>query len=121
MKTRFKSRYTVIEFPVFCNYRVHVEVSSDIRRSMAKYPPTEDLSKEDSHGTEACAIHICDEPFSFIFLPYNANVGSIAHEAWHVIRQIMEHTNVELDNEAVAYHLGYLTDGIFKFVHGKKR
>ena len=69
-------------------------------------------------GTAGLAVHA--DTLSFVFLPYSASVGSIAHESWHVVRRMMEHAGVELDNEAVAYHLGFLVNKIFRFVRGRK-
>jgi hypothetical protein len=111
-----KSRITLIEFPVFMDYIVHVEITSDVRKSMKKYPQTKDITDV----TNAMAVHVKDEPFSMIFLRYNAPVGTIAHESWHVIRRMMNYVGIELDSETVAYHLGYLVNKIFRFARGKR-
>lgn len=112
-----RSKVTTVEFPVFCDFIVHVEITSNMEKSLAKYPPTKNI-EVDNH-TGGLAVHEMDEPFSFIFLPYNASVGSIAHEAWHVVKHMMDFAGVELDSETCAYHLGFLTDKIFKFMRGK--
>ena len=105
-----KSRFANIEFPVFCHYTVHVEVSSDLGKSMKKYPQTKNIpDADDFNRNESCAVHLNDEPFSFIFLPYNASVGTVAHESWHVIQRMMKYMGVDVENEVVAYHLGYLS------------
>ena len=111
-----KSRIKLIEFPVFSGYIVHVEITSDVSKSVLRYPQTKNI--EDP--TNAMAVHCKDENFSFIFLKYNMDVGSIAHESWHVVRRMMNRMDVDLDNETVAYHLGYLTNEIFRFMRGKK-
>jgi len=117
-----KSRITHLEFPVFSKYTMHVEVTTDIQKSLAKYPETEyAMDGEENSNTHAIAVHIANEPFTFIFLPYNVSVGTIAHEAWHAIRRMMEYMDVDLDNETVAYHLGYSVDKIFNFVRGKRK
>ena len=112
-----RSKIKILEFPVFCGYEVHVEFTSDIAQSLLKYPPTRKIEMDDQ--TSWLAVHNMDAPQSFIFLPYDAPAGSIAHEAWHVVRRMMEHAGVELDNETVAYHLGYLVNQIFKFARRK--
>ena len=115
-----KTKFTTIEFPVFCHYAVHVEVTTDIIKSMEKYPATKSFTKEPIDA-EALSIHVLNEPVSFIFLSYNASVGVIAHESWHVVRKIMQHTGIAIDSETVAYHLGYLVDAIFQFIRGKRK
>jgi hypothetical protein len=116
-----RSRVKVIDFPVFGNYLVHVEVTSDPARSMAKYPVTR-AALEQIGGDFGAGLTIHDEDgcMSFIFLPYNPSVGTIAHEMWHAVKHMMETRGVELDSETTAYHLGYLVDHVFKFVRGRR-
>jgi hypothetical protein len=114
-----RSRITHLEFPVFSGYTVHVEITSDIQKSLAKYPPTK-CAIDDENNTHAITIHVINEPFTFMFLPYNVSVGTIAHESWHAVKRMMEYMDVELDSETVAYHLGYSVDKIFRFARGKK-
>ena len=116
-----RSKVKHIAFPVFSNYIVHVEITSDLKRSMAKYPPTRAVIEAADEACDGMTIHVEDETFSYIFLPYNASVGTIAHESWHTIKAMMEHLAIELDSETVAYHLGYLVDQIFRFMRGRKR
>jgi len=113
-----KSKIKLIEFPVFCGYVIHVEITSDIPKALLKYPQTRKIDMDNE--TQGLAVHDTDAPFSFIFLPHNASVGDIAHESWHAVRRMMEYVGAELDNEAVAYHLGYMVQEIFKFVRGRK-
>jgi hypothetical protein len=113
-----RSKITTVEFPVFCHYIVHVEITSDIAKAVLKYPPTRKVEMDDFTG--GLVVHNVDEPFSFLFLPYNASVGTIAHESWHVVKRMMNFTGVELDSETCAYHIGFLVDKIFRFVRGRK-
>ena len=114
-----KSRVKIIVFPVFCDYVVHVELTTDVAKSLSKYPSTKGVFQE-TGITDAMSIHITNENFSYIFLRYNSSVGTIAHESWHVVKRMMEHVGIELDSETVAYHLGYLVNQIFRFARGKK-
>ena len=113
-----KSRIALVEFPVFSGYLVHIEVSSDIRKSMQNYEQTKVIQMDDG-STDAVAVHV-DDSMSFIFLPRNARAGTIAHECWHVVRHMMEVFGVEIDSETVAYHLGYLVDKSSRLVRGKR-
>lgn len=120
-----KARFMTVEFPVLSNYIVHVEVTSNLKRSMMRYPPAAAAVKHfedrDESLGEAITIHMNeDDGFSFIFLPYNVSTGTIAHESWHVIKHMMDHCDIKLDSETVAYHLGYLVNEIFKFVRRKR-
>lgn len=118
-----KARVTHVEFPVFSHYIVHVEVTTDLKKSLAKYPAPQAAlrwyEENDEDLGEAITIHEVGHGFSFIFLPYNVSVGSIAHESWHVVKNMMKYCGIELDSETVAYHLGYLVNQIFKFVRRK--
>ena len=111
-----RSKFKIIKFPALSNYRVHVEITSSLKKSLAKYPATKAVEMDEN--THGLAVHT-DNAFSYIFLPYHTSAGDIAHEAWHVIRQMMKYLGIELENESVAYHLGYLTDKIFRFVRNK--
>lgn len=113
-----RSRHILVEFPVFSGYLVHVEVSSDNKKAMAKYPQTKEISHDDI--TDAMTVHVKNENLSFIFLKYNSSVGTIAHECWHAVNRMMGYMGIELDSETVAYHLGYLTNEVFRFMRGRK-
>ena len=108
-----RSKIKHVEFPVFVSYSVHIEITDDIPKSMRKYEQTRDIPFGDD--THAITVHVEDSGLSFMFLPYNSPVGTIAHESWHVIKNMMEYLGVELDSETVAYHLGYLVEKVFKF------
>jgi hypothetical protein len=41
--------------------------------------------------------------------------NTIAHEAWHVVRKMLISRGAELDNEVVAYHVGFIAGEITKF------
>jgi hypothetical protein len=113
-----RSKHTIIDFPVFSGYVVHVEVTSDLKKSMSQYSQTKNVSLD---GNErGMSIHCVNESFSFIFLHYNCSVNEEVHECWHVVRRMMNHLGVGLDSETVAYHLGYLTGKVHKFVRGEK-
>jgi hypothetical protein len=49
----------------------------------------------------------------------NVTEGTIAHESWHAILNMLVRVGADLDNEVVAYHLGYLVDEIVKLKRSK--
>lgn len=114
-----KSKYTTVEFPVFCDYIMHIEITTNLKESMLKYEYTKDLGI-DLTDTHAIAVHVEDTGVSMIFLPYNASVGTIAHESYHAVRRMLKYVGAKMDNETVAHHLGYLTQKIFNFMRGKR-
>jgi hypothetical protein len=112
------SRYTTIEFPVFSDFIIHVEVAKNIEKAIGKYPSIADFSEEDTGESDGVAVYdggqVC-----FIFLKPNVSVGTIAHESWHAIEHMMERFNVRPEGEVIAYHLGYLVDKVFRFLRRK--
>ena len=115
-----KARHIWVEFPVFSDYIVHVEITSDLKKSLSKYPQTEVIPDEESDHCEGMVVHDTDGCLSFLFLKHNASVGTIAHESWHVIKRMLDVMGVEIDSETTAYHLGYLVNKVFQFMRGKK-
>jgi len=71
-----KSRFTIIEFPVFSNYWIHAEFASDIAAATKKYPSTECVGEETLDTYEALTIHV-EENCSFIFLQLKAHLETI--------------------------------------------
>lgn len=56
---------------------------------------------------------------SLLILHESCSPGIVAHESWHAIRRILTSLDVELDNEAVAYHIGYLVNKVHVFMEKK--
>lgn len=114
-----RSRLIVVEFPVLGNYMIHVEVYPNLKKLFKKYKATKGLwEKEDKRG-EAFTINRSESHMSFIFLKPNVSNGTIAHESWHAIQNLFECVGAELENEMVAYHLGFLVDQICKLMRRK--
>lgn len=113
-----KESFITIDFPVFCNYVVHVEIASDLHAAMQKYPTTRDVPLQD---TQAIVVHKDNAAHSFMFLKPTADAGTIAHESYHIARRILRYMGCEPDNETIAYHLGYIVNKITKFMRKKRR
>jgi hypothetical protein len=117
------------EFSGFCtfdafNYRVHLIITQDI---VASRKLRNNILGEFVYETTPYAIHcaVPDDALSYLFLPFDVGPGTIAHEAWHAVRRMLTFCCAELDNEVVAYHLGYLVsaihEGFQKEKHGRSR
>lgn len=116
---KVKIYFTDVVFPVYGNYQVRVVFTSDIVRAMLKWAETRACAENVESSDLAHAIHVEDRPKSYIFLPRDADAGCIVHECWHVIRRMLvDWCGAELENEIVAYHLGYLTKKVVDFAAG---
>ena len=113
-----KTRKTRIIFPVFSNYAVCVIVTSDTHKAALKYPHLKSLAENGE--TEGPCVFSSNTHRCYMFLPPNANIRTVAHESWHAIKGMFNFMEINLDHECVAYHLGYLTQKVYSFVHQKK-
>lgn len=73
--------------------------------------------------TGAMAIHSRDLSIMHILMPYRCDVGYIAHEVWHIVRSLLLYSGATLDNEVVAYYIGWLVREatVFNFNVSKAR
>lgn len=103
-----KNRRTVIKFPVFNDYQVVVILSKDTKKTCRAL-------KADDGFCIACVIP--GHRKSYLVLgPNGRDADTVSHEASHVIEALFKWTGVKRDEEAFAYHLGYLTGRIHKFL-----
>lgn len=115
-KTRHGDYEKTIRFPVFSNYQVKVVFTDDVAASKkARYGTDFDTSN-------ASAVHCHDETQGVSHIIFDINRacnGTMAHESWHAIYAMMKWAGAGLENEVVAYHLGYLTQRVndFFFYH----
>ena len=110
-----KNRIEILEFPVFSNFTVHVEITQDIEKTIRKYPDIADMAGEDDRDSDAVTVYGGGK-MCFVFLNHDASVGTMAHEAFHVVENMMKLVGVKLKGEAPAYHIGYITERIFKLL-----
>lgn len=110
----------LIKFPVFHNYTVNVEIAPNIEKAVERY---KNVFKIEGWGgeEETNAITVHENWASYMFLRPRTTPGTIAHESLHVIAEIADKTGMKLDDENVAYHLGYLVDKIDGYVKGRKK
>lgn len=112
MRTRHGDYELKVKFPVFSGYTIHVVLTSDLRASHVSRYGDGGLADDASTAafyTSAGTGH------SHLFCTKDAPAGILTHEAWHAIYGMFEWAGAELDNESVAYHLGYLVDKIAQF------
>jgi hypothetical protein len=110
-----KNREKIVKFPVWGNYRIRVIVTADVKKYMAEHNSfCEVCMDEDQSDTNAVTLHRLGQ--SIIIFPAEADMDTIAHESYHAIRQMLVSRDAELDNEVVAYHLGYLVNKVFDLV-----
>ena len=113
MRTKHGDHELVVTFPVFSGYKVYVVLSDDLHKS--------NVSRFGTCGTaaEPCvAAYYAPSELGHAHLFYRKDVtaGLLAHEAWHAVYGMFDWAGVvDLDNETVAYHLGYLVDKIAVF------
>ena len=105
----------IIEFPVF-GYNIYAVYTEDIQTSRDKranligaldevlLPTVDGMHSYNKLNTEG-----------WIFFTPFSSTGTIAHECFHALWQMFEYFGANLENEIVAYHLGYLLDIILDF------
>jgi len=119
MKTKFKEIKCEIPFDIF-PYKLTVIVSNDILKSRSKYDTI--LGRKYSNEF-AGAIHDTNhDGNSYVFLKSDATPGTIAHESFHVIWELLDFIGANDNNELIAYLMTYIVNNIHVFIkkHWKK-
>lgn len=108
-----------IFFPVFSNYKVKIVFARpDDLRSVARYIADRDYQREPEldAGSDAFTTSSAEGGYANIYLPPNAEAGTVAHEAYHSVKGLMKFIgSLGDDSEVIAYHLGYLVDKAVEF------
>jgi hypothetical protein len=113
-QSRHKDYEKVIKFPIFSHYKVHIIFSDDIRKSKkVRYG-----SDEFADGASAVHCHDSDGHSHCIYDIGKSCTGTIAHESWHAVWAMLKWAGVEIENEVVAYHLGYIVQATTDFWTG---
>jgi hypothetical protein len=113
--TKYLDYEKVVILPVWSNYQVHVIFCSNIRETCLK------RFNQVSKSPDADAVHVVSNKYSghsfLIFKIGNASAGTIAHEVYHAVDQLLDYNGVHsnYDGEVVAYHVGYLVDEACSF------
>lgn len=111
-----------ILFPVWSNYEMVIVVTSESSlMPTVSYVSDRDFNREPdlSPTCDACTIGRAGK--SYLFFQETATAGTIAHEAWHAVNHMLKgFAGAELEDELIAYHLGYLVDQITQFFNQEK-
>ena len=97
------------------NYLVRVILTNNV--TISRVGRSHILGDWYADGSTA-AIHcgVPDASISYIFLPFKADVGYVAHEVSHCLWRLMNFIGAEHENEIMAYHQGYLVRKIWEFI-----
>ena len=109
-KTKHGDYEKMVTFPVFSKYRVHLIFAKDIHKSLdVRYGDTS------RHGDADAFCRHSKDGHTHIFMPFGVTDNTIAHECWHAVFEMFDYVAAGLDNESVAYHLGYLVEQVYDF------
>jgi hypothetical protein len=109
---------TDFRFEVFSGCRVYIIFTDDIIASVEYIRQRDDFHTNTPRDRNADGLTInVNNGNSYVILENEAPAaGTIAHEAWHVVYAVFKYMGVKLsDDEAVAYHLGYVVQKIVDF------
>jgi hypothetical protein len=114
-KTKATIKHLIIPQYATCNgkgYKVKIVVTENVSDFIEeRFPSVADATGEG-------AAHIYEIGFeSWIILPEDASISTIVHECWHCVHRIMKKIGAELENEVVAYTLGWLTEVATDFLY----
>lgn len=98
-----------VELPVW-----HWTVQIVFTDNVIAYGEHRGWKAEKEQTVNAITLFFDDSLTSVLVFGNNPSPGTIAHEVWHAVRRMLTHMGAELDNEVVAYHLGYLVEEVYK-------
>lgn len=105
-----------ISFPTFRNFPIFLTKTSNLQKSINEW----EFKKKYDVPDHAHAITLYDsDSGTYVFLPPDATIGTVAHECYHAVNNLMRHVGVE-DEEAIAYHLDFVIEHAAKLMWGKK-
>lgn len=110
-------RRMFIRFPVFVNYEIEVVVAKNIYAARSKRDKVYGKFEDSFH-----ALHSYNKKGNALLVfPRDADLNCVAHECFHATVALMDWISNDASNECAAYHLGYLTQQVYKFVHGRSK
>ena len=108
------------------HYRVYVVLTDNIYEATCKIKKVENIKERSFYeNAAALSLHMPDKGATYLLFTAKSDIGDVAHECWHAVRYLLcDHIDSDLENENVAYHLGYLvlhTWDVLKHLRKKKR
>lgn len=112
-------RETFFTIPTIANYRIIIVLTKDIAASVAYLAERDNFFADNDRVQDclACHLHPKDRGHSYLVFGPNMAASSIAHECWHMIFNLMQFAGISLEDEFVAYHLGYAVQQVVDFQH----
>ena len=72
-----------------------------------------------NHSEFPEATHFSSESGSILAFHPFPSPDTVAHECWHAVYRMLSNADADLDNETVAYFLGYLVDKISDMLYNR--
>jgi hypothetical protein len=110
--SKFGDYEKIITLPVFSKYRVHIVFTDDVQKSAKeRYGSSRKLDNCDG------AHHYDDLGHSHLFYKPDLCINTLVHEAFHAVYALLyDWAGMDkLDEEVIAYHLGYITEQVENF------
>lgn len=105
-------------------YDLVLVVTTDIQASEQKVRQKHgDLCSKlvSNERTGALSLYSPNSRFMHILMPFKCDIGYIAHEVWHIVRALLLQSGATLDNEVVAYYIGWLVREVTRFNFNKTK
>lgn len=104
-----------VSFPVF-GYSIYIIYTDNIEQSR-KLKCNEIGAMDELMGPYVDGLHSYNniEPDGFVFFRPDSTMGTITHECFHAIHRLFKWIGAKVENEIMAYHLGYLVDQVVEF------
>ena len=109
-RTRKQDKTKSIRFPVFANYEIKIVFTHDFEKSFKRFEYLK--NEKPDKDVDGITCQVIGEGLTYIFIKYGSDTGTMAHEAYHAVCNLLRDRNAELSDEVVAYHLGYLVNKI---------
>lgn len=111
-KTKYGDWEKIITFPIYSEFQVHMIFTEDVDDS---YLNRYGVPRNGTVGCDAL-VKTAVGGHCHMFFTHGVSVGTMAHEAWHVVYSMFNYVGADIDdNENAAYHLGYIVDAVYEF------
>ena len=113
--TEYGDYATWVSFDVMANYQVRLIFTNDLVKSA-----TARIAAPSPDGDAFC-YHVKGDGRSYIFLKFDSDESTVAHECWHIVHRVLTYCGVQdMDDEIVAYHLDHMVEKVYQFKNAIK-